>query len=282
VPAGWLVLGFLIGFGVGIVAWRLIQGRRQRGYLAQCEYWVYVRRPAVPKTEALMSRMIDGNPHNRPGKPCITNREGMLFTDVRLHVAAVLKSKNPQLFRPDLFDRTVVPTPEILERLALCEGLIRVRYLSEVPLKDSRHLQFIPHMADAVSDLCEGLVVLDTVSNEMVLAEEFTRRLSVNGHCERPDFHLRVLWDKLDEGCRALSCGLVKVGRKDWVSDWLDADQEVLATGLMLNASHKVFRKPEEPGPFEMEAYGDTLILEVLGAWEEGRQKVSIKRRMLS
>lgn len=227
-----------------------------------------------------MSRMIDGNPHNRPGKPCISNREGLLFTDVRLHVAAVLKAKNPQLFRPDLFDRLVIPTPEILERLALCEGLIRVRYLSEVPLKDNRHLQFIPHMADAVNDLCEGLVVLDTVSQDLVLAEEFTGRLAANGMCERPDFHLRVWWDKLETGCRALTLGLAKVGRKEWISDWLDSDQEVLATGLMLNASHKVFRAPGDAGPFEMEAYGDTLILEVLPAWEEGRQKVSIKRRM--
>lgn len=276
---GWLIAGLLAGAFAAVLILRLIAGRREPGFLAHAEYWVYVAEPQVPKTEDLMTRMVSDNPHNRPGRACITNREGMLFTDIRLHVAAALRSKNPHAFRPDLFD-DVELSAEVLSRLADSQGVVKARYLSRAPLKDTRHLQFLPHMADAISDLCGGLAVLDTVSDEVFLAEDFKQKLSQNGNAERPDLHVRVVWRKTEEGWRAMTRGLSKVGLSEWQTDPLEADQEVLATGLLLRAAFQVLRRPEDAlGPFEYEEYGDSFILTPALKTTGGLRTVEILRR---
>jgi hypothetical protein len=277
---GWIILGSFVTLFVGALAWRLTVGRRKPGYLALAEYWVYVRQPQLPSTEAIMTRMISDNPHNRVGKPCISNREGMLFTDIRLRVTAVLKRKNPHAFRPDLFDEEVTPSKELLERLAEAEGLIRILYSSEVPLKDSRHLQFLPHMADTVSDLCDGLAVLDRETLEIQTSEEWKQKLSSSVKVDRPDLHVRVVWKQMEEGWTAQTLGLRKIGRDEWQTEPQEKDMEVLAMGIVMNAAHKVFRDPHDEGPFEMESFGGRFHLHLLPERIEGRQLVRLTREV--
>lgn len=279
---GWLFLGLLLGLFFGILGYRLIWGNRRSKHLTLAEYWVYVKEPRVPKIELVMTRMVSENPHNRVGNPCISNREGLLFTDLRLHFAAVLRSKNPHAFRPDLFSVSTEPSAEVLERLADCPGFLKCRYQSPAPLKDQRHLTFLPHMADAFSDLAEGEVVYDPISEELMTREDFKRRISQANNLESPLFHLRLVWLRADEGWQAATRGLLKVGREEWVSAPQEQDQEVLILGLFTKAAHQVFRKPETEWPLEFEEYGDKFILSPSGKWVEGRQEISITRRRLA
>ncbi len=279
---GWLILGaFTVSF-LGILGWRLIVGRRRYGYLAMCEYWVYVTQPQLPSQEKLMTRMISDNPHNRPGRACIGAREGMLFTDIRTHIAVVKREKNPHLFRPDLFHSEINVTAEILQRLAEASGFIKVRYVSEVELRDTRHLQFLPHMADTASELCGGLVVYDPVMEEVWTAEDFRARLASNNNAERPDFHGRVVWEKTDSGCSAATKGLVKVGIHEWRTGPVECDQEVLIVGLLNRVMQKLMRNPKDPGPYSFDEYGDEFTLTPTGQFKDGEQIISITRKVQS
>gem|GEM_PF-554828 len=281
--SGWVyflvpvILGLVL---FGLFAWRAFMGRREPGYLSLTEYWIYTSEIKLPDQTTLMDRMISSNPHNRPGRPCIGAREGMLFTDVRLHTAVALKDKNPTFFRPDLFEENVEPTKEILSRLAKCDSLVKVRYLSEARLKDFRHLQFVPHMVDAISGFMNGSVVFDHVSERIWTAEEFRGFLEKNGNCERPESHLRVVWSSDEEGSFARTYGMRKIGMDDLRTDPQEEDREVLMVGLLTRLAFHLFRKPEDEGPFEFDEYGDIFILE-LGDRDGACRKVSIRRRQV-
>lgn len=272
-----LVLLLVVG---GLFVWRAMMGRREPGFLALAEYWVYTTSEKLPDQTMIMDRMISNNPHNRPGRPCIGAREGMLFTDVRVHTAVALKAKNPTFFRPDLFEEDVEPTQEILKRLANCSSLVKVRYASEARLSDQRHLQFLPHLADALSESMGGQVVFDHVSEKLWTSEEFRGMLEKNGNCERPEFHVRVAWKSDEDGSYARTFGLRKLGMVELRTDPQEDDREVLMVGLMTRLAFQLFRKPDEEGPFEFDEYGDTFILEI-GERDEVGRRVNVTRRMV-
>ncbi len=280
---GWVYILVPVGFGLalfGLFAWRAFMGRREPGYLSLTEYWIFTTQVKLPDQTKLMDRMISSNPHNRPGRPCIGAREGMLFTDVRLHTAVALRDKNPTFFRPDLFEEDVEPTKEILSRLAKCGSLVKVRYLSEARLKDFRHLQFVPHMVDAFSEFMEGSVIFDHVSERIWTAEEFRGFLEKNGNCERPEAHFRVVWKSDEDGSYARTYGMRKIGMDELRTDPQEDDREVLMVGLLTRLAFHLFRKPEEEGPFEFDEYGDIFILE-LGELDSTGRRVSIRRRQV-
>jgi len=277
---GWLIPLFLIAILAGIIGWRILVGRREPGYLSLTEYWVFTNQKKLPDQSKLMDRMISSNPHNTRGKPSIGAREGMLFTDVRLHLAVALKEKNSLVFRPDLFAEDVEPTAEILQRLASCDALVKVRYASEAVIKDNRHLQFLPHMADAIAEMMDGQVVFDHVSEKMWTAEDFHAMLQQTNNTERPEFHIRVKWKLEEDACYARTYGLRKVGLAELKSDPQESDREVLITGLMMRLAFQLVRKPDDVGPFEFDEFGDLFILE-LGELEDGLRRVSIRRRQV-
>ncbi|MCH7905176.1 MAG: hypothetical protein IH944_11530 [Armatimonadetes bacterium] len=253
----------LVGLGIAILAARLVTARRKSGYEAICEYWIYSTAEKLPDQKAIMTRLITENPYLRDGGPCITTREGLVMSDVRLHMGLALRTKNPHVFRPDLFEQAAVPSAEVLERLPETTSMIKLRYASVVVLKDLRHLQFMPHLADAVCHLVDGLVVYDRMAEELMTSSELTSRLEANGDAERPDFHVRVIWRHEEEGLGfAETRGLRKVGRRELRTDPTEADQQVLITDLLRNMSHAIFASPETDGPYEYEAYGDKFLME--------------------
>ncbi len=276
-----LLIGLVVAVAI-LIRGAYSRARKKSTFLALCEYWVYIEGSEIPVQQALMDRMINANPHNRPGKPCIGAREGMLFTDIRLSVALAKKSKNPLVFRPDLFQSDLTVDKEIIERLALAQSLIKVRYCSTVPLTDTRHLQFVPHMADAMADLAQGLLVYDVVSENIVRREDFFAALGSNNNAERADAHIRAEWvnDVASGVCHAITKGLRKIGLSDLRSDPVTIDQRTLATSLTLEAAKKVFAQKSTEGTFEIEGFGDVFEIE-LGKVEEGHVRFSIKRRVV-
>ena len=276
----WAVLTGIVAALAYVLLWRKVVGKRNPAYLAHCEYWVYTPQESLPKQEVMMDRMISANPHNRPGRPCIGAREGLLFSDIRLHIALARRNRNPLVFRPDLFQEHTEPDAETLSRLSKAKSLIKVRYLSNVELKDTRHLQFLPHLADAVSELTDGLLVYDVVCEQIHTAEEFRDELAANGNAERPEMHVRVLWHVDDDGETgyATTQGMRKLGLPELKTDPVAPDQQVLVTGLLHRTAHQVFRSPKIEEPIEYEEFGDTFIIELIA--EKGLDtRVTIKRR---
>ena len=253
----------LVGLGIAILVAREVTARRKSGYEAICEYWIYSTAEKLPDQKAIMTRLITENPYLRDGDPCITTREGLVMSDVRLHMGLSLRTKNPHVFRPDLFEQDAVPSAEVLELLPDTTSMIKLKYASVVVLKDLRHLQFMPHLADAVCHLVDGLVVYDRLAEELMTSSELTSRLKTNGDAERPDFHIRVIWRNEEEGLGfAETRGLRKVGRRELRTDPTESDQQVLISGLLRKMSNAIFASPDTEGPYEYEEYGDKFILE--------------------
>ncbi|HRF60001.1 MAG TPA: hypothetical protein PLH94_08820 [Fimbriimonadaceae bacterium] len=279
---GYLVLVVLALATLGVLLW----GRRSRRpkFFARAEYWVYVPGTKLPKQDELMTRMVAENPLHRLGKPPIGAREGLLFSDIRLHLAMAIRSKNPHIFRPDLFDTEVTVTPEVLAGLAASHGMVKVRYVSEVPLKDLRHLQFLPHMAEAVSALADGQVVFDPVQEKLWTAEAFRDALATQPNWERFDAHARTIWVSDDVGGRAKTLGMSSIGLADLESDPSPLDHETLVLELVEEAASRLFAMALEggspigiPATIEIERYDDTFLLDLTP--ERERIGVHIRRR---
>ena len=266
---GWLVFLALLTALAATIAWRQFLGRREPGYLAITEYWVYTTETKLPPQEKIMDRMVSSNPHNRRGYASIGAKEGMLFTDIRLHIAVALRENNVISFRPDLFDEDVEPSAEALARLAESKALVRIRYVSEARLKGMEHLQFLPHLADTVSDLMGGLVVFDHQAEMLWTSDQFRSVLQHSPNCERPEFHVRVAWKRSEDGAFAQTFGLKKVGLRDLRSDIQEEDHKVLVTGLLMRLAFQLVREPDSAGPWEFDEFGDNFSLRRNGRIEE-------------
>ncbi len=274
---GWLIPVVLVLLFVGILLNRKTKPAAKR--VAVCEYWIYLPEAKLPAQDALMTRMISENPFNQKGAPCIGAKEGLLFSDIRLHLGLATRAKNPNIFRPDLFNDQVDPTSETLGRLAQANGIAKARYLSEVELKDNRHLQFMPHMAATVADLAQGSAIFDTVEEKLFTKEEFDAMLAENPDCSRWDVHVRLLWVPTEFGGAAETKGMGKVGLPDLKTNESPSDHRVLIMGLIEEASRRLFESPSLPDSMEIEQFGDSFLLHFNPSAGTSPAMVSIQRR---
>lgn len=276
---GWLILSSFFVMAGLILLWRYMVGKRRPGYLAVTEYWIYSNAQRIPPTEALMDQVVSKNPANKPGRPSISAREGILFSDIRLQIAIAKREKNPHAFRPDLFEENAVPSAEVLERLAASSTIAKIRYASEVPLIDGRHLQFVTHLTATMARLLRSKLIFDTVSDRFWLTEELEEELQRSNDGERPDLHVRVLWKKGLDGCYAETLGLRKVGLNEIKTGLQEQDMEVLISDIVHHSAMRLFAKGESAYPIEYKTHGDTFVVTKEGV-EDGRQIVKLTRRI--
>jgi hypothetical protein len=253
--------------------------KKKRKYFAACEYWVYLPQEVMPDQDALMKRMVGDNPHARGGASPITAKEGLLFSDIRLHLGMVLRAKNPHVFRPDLFHQPAEPTPEILEALASSKAIVKIRYVSEEPLPDSRHLQFLPHMADAVADLGQGLAVYDVVAERLFTCADFHELLQRNSDLTGFDNHVQTLWEKDLASGHAFTKGMIKKGLPELETDDSHLDQRVLVLEVLNEAAKSVWETGDLPKELDLDAFHDQFKIEITPA-KTGPYRVRILRMM--
>jgi len=253
--------------------------RSKRKYFAACEYWVYLPGEEMPEQDAIMTRMIAQNPHSRSGHSAIGAKEGILFSDIRLHLGLVLRSKNTHVFRPDLFQDCIEPSAAVLEGLSKAHSLLKARYVSEEPLTDDRHLQFMPHMADAVAELARGLVVYDVVAERLFTSDEFMKLLSEDLSVTRFDAHVRTVWQKDVHSGHAETKGLVKKGIPELCTDDAHLDQQVLVCEVLTEAAKQLWDLPDIPPDLQISAFEDHFRLEI-SPTRTGPFRVRILRMM--
>lgn len=232
-------------------------------HLTHAEYWVFIPKPELPKIEKLMDRMLQANPHNRPGRSCITTREGMLFTDIRLHSALALRSKNVACFRPDLFSSTTEVEPEALKLLSDCEAFVKVRYVSEAPLPDKRHLQFLPHYADAMAELAEGKVVFDSICERLITAVTFHQELKDAPNHERMDKHFRITAKQGTEEWTLSTKGLRKIGSPELIAHEIPSDERQTVHSVLEEISGRIWEGHLLGAEQEVELYGSKFKVRV-------------------
>jgi hypothetical protein len=259
-----------------VLARRFLLGRKDRRWWMHCEYWVYGQAENLPVQSALLRTTVQRNPFNKPGAPVITQREGLLFSDIRLHLALALRKRNPSAFRPDLAEGFAAPTPEALALLSECTSFCKVRFASERRLKHNGHLILLPHIAGALASLTKAVLVVDVVAGQIFTVEQFTEQLSRQPRPEGPGFHLRVSW----EAGRAVTRGMRKVGLADWITEPQEADTEVLAQALLIKAAHHAFRTGDDSSPQEMAMHGAQFTITPTSKHHEGCRVIKIARKV--
>ena len=216
------------------------------------EYWVFLPGVDLPDQNQVMEALFRQNR--------MTPQEGLLFSDIRLHTALVLREKNAHLFRPDLFEEGSSVTPEILTALANSHSLVKVRYLSDEPLKDDRYLALLPNLALVLSMLGNGAVIYDLIQRELFSTPEFEKLIGKRAESKRAEAHVRVVWEKGLEPF-AMTHGLRKKGLPELRSKPMEADEEFLVTNLMFEAARDVWDKGQLPATTEVEMFGDLFHL---------------------
>lgn len=226
--------------------------------ITQAEYWVYIPGDKLPDQEAVMTRMFNQNPHGKPGQSPIGPREGLLFSDIRLHVAVVSRSKNPHVFRPDLFSETEADA-EALAALSSAQSMVKLRYLSEIPLADDRHLRFLPHLADAYAYVGNGVLIYDAMAEQLMQPSELYQLLHENPTVEDPQNHFRIVWHREAEGAYASTKGLVKMGLPEMKSAMARADNQLLIMEVLREVASQAWTNGFSD-EFRVNCFGDEFI----------------------
>lgn len=241
---GYLVFGLLLGLVLGYL---FVSRPKRQPYLAHTEYWVYLPGETMPPQDAIMTQLV------RPeiGRAPVGPSEALLFSDVRLHIALVLRSKNAHVFRPDLMEPHIELDEAQRETLDTAKSLVKVRFVSEEPLKDRRHLSLLAHTAVAIAELGRGEVVYDTVAEKVLKVEEVVGASP-----------LTVLWKPDPTGGHVETRGLKKMGLPEFKTDLIAADERWIATEIVSQVAHMVFDEGELGENRQAAAFDDRFRFE--------------------
>jgi hypothetical protein len=270
----WLFLLLIVGL---ICGYLLLVRRHRTRHLSKVEFWVYLPGERLPDQDRVMTRLLQDNPHPAGA---ISAAEGLLFSDVRLHVALVLRSRNAHVFRPDLFTEDSAPTGEILADLAEARAMAKLRYVSEEPLPDMRHIQFLAHLADAYADCGEASVIYDSTAERLWPAEAWREQLSRDRDATRPDLHVHVVWRTEGRTVVAETRGLVKIGLAELQTAPMEGDEKMIVGQVLEAAVEKLWALPVAPESVEVALFGDAFLVEI-GVPIGGKSPVTILRRQI-
>ncbi len=249
-----LVLAFLaIAAGV---AYYVRSSQRSKFYL-HAEYWVYSDKGELPNQDRLMARLVGDNPYIQRGQNPIGAAEGLLFSDVRLKIALLIRSKNPNLFEWSKLPESIPDHHEFVKDVGRLNSIIRLQYGSPTKLKDKRHLQFLMHAADAAAELTEATWIFDKITGSLRTRAELQEILQSNFDVTKAEFHVR-LQESEDQTFR--SFGLVKIGIPDFETHPVPADQMSLVRDILEKYISLSWQRGEVfPDPIK--AYDDEFIL---------------------
>lgn len=244
------------------------------------EYWVYLKEPKAPKQEDVMARMIQRNPYASGGRSPIGPREGLIWSDIRFHMALALRDKNSHIFRPDLFEPHVEPDQDSLRALSEATALVKLRYVSEQPLPDKRHLQFLIYATEAVAELSDSEVVFDLISERLFAPEWLKEQLRIDGDGSRRDLHLRTIWRCSPSGGTAETLGLQKIGFQELCTPETMSDHRVVAMQVLELAAERIWDEGKVENSLMIEHYGDSFHV-IIDPSKKGPSRARILREKI-
>ena len=254
---GFFVLLAIIGILFGVYTY--LTRPRKDAYFATAEYWVFLPGLEMPEQNEMMDRVIGKNPYRPQNRDPIGTKEGLVFSDVRLHIALVLRSKNSVAFRPDLFTPLAGPTAEDLRALSDAQSFVKLRFTSEERLKDRRHLQFLAHAADAVAELGDSKLIYDPVCERLMPRTKMQEILGAKADVSGPDVQNRVLWRTNPESSHAETRGMVKIGLPELITPESPTDQRVLIDSILDETIRNLWEAAEIPDTMQVSAFDDTF-----------------------
>jgi hypothetical protein len=216
-------------------------GVRRRQAAAQppiVEYWVYLPTDKTPSTDEILKHLFATFALGPP--------EGLLFSDVRLHMAVLLRSKNAHLFVSDLLEEATPMSPEQLQLVANADALMKIRYVCDPPASDDRYLKLLPKIALATARLTGGGPIYDLPQRRVFDVSEMEALLPIRLDAARGEVHVRAFWvDGMQP--RAETRGLRKKGLAELRTGAMEPDEQVLVTHLVEEAGREIWKQGELP-----------------------------------
>lgn len=243
---------------LGLIAIYLLLGVRRRQAAPKppaLEYWVYLPGADAPAQDALFTRLMQTG--------SIGPKEGLLFSDIRLHMALVRRAKNAHLFMLDLLEEAVPLDEARLNDLANAQSLYKVRYVCDPPAKDDRHLRLLPHIALVIAQLAGAGMIYDLHQRRVFSVDELSGLLAKGQDAARAEVHVRVRWTGLPEP-RAQSRGLAKRGMPEMVTEPMEADEENLVTFVLGEGAKAAWAAGLIPATTGVEYFGADLEVRVI------------------
>ena len=243
---------FLLSVAIGATVGYWFATRKSKPkFLLQMEYWVYLPGDLMPPQDEVMTWLVQTS-------AAISGREAILFSDVRLHIALVLRAKNAYLFRPDLVAPAVDATTEQLGLLEQAKSFARVRFLSEEPVPDTRYLKFLPQVARAIATLGEGALIYDPIGERILAPSELVKG----------DPGPNVRWVPAASGGHVETLGLKKRGVPEIQTEPISADERWIVSEIVGQVARAAWEKGDLPASTVAEAFHDTfkVDLEVNGS----------------
>jgi len=263
---------------VGVVVGYTVVSRRHRSnYLALTEYWVYIPDERLPSQEAIMRLMAKESPFELDGRIPITPKEAILFSDVRLDMALVLRSKNPHVFRPDQFGEHIQMEPGLQSSLQSSNAMVKLRYASDRPLSNRIHLQFMTYLADAVAEIGHGSAIFDAKADMLMSRGTLRRLLYDNFDATVPDLHVHVVWKSTPQRGHVETKGLIKIGCAELKTKDVTNDQRIIATSIIGEAVRHIWESQTIPQTMDLEIYNDTFHL-IFDPAKDSVAQVAIQR----
>lgn len=220
------------------------------------EYWVYVREPKLIPQEVLLARLLRSSPFDIQEPRALGPEHGLLFSDIRLHVALVLREKNSHLFRPDLFETHIEPSPAHIEALGRAQAVLRASFRSAQPEPDRRAVRLLPHLAEALAYYGKGEVVFDFVAERLIDAEGLREYLTRSPSADDAGFHARAIWQTTPDGGFASSRGFAKIGLPDLITPESPHEERTVIHGVLEEAIGTIWGAGNIPEPLELEYVG--------------------------
>lgn len=232
---------------------------RQTKFLAVAEYWVFLPGTSAPTSDDVMKAMMDPAAGSKLG-----SREAILFSDVRLGVDLVLREKNAYTFRPDVIQHAgPPPSAECLAGLAHAQSMVRMRFVSERPVTDLRHLTFMPNMARAYCRLGGGVAVFDVQQQTAWSAEEFEEMLNRATDLESAEPNVQLTWVGELEGGHFETHGMLRSGMPELASLAAPADQRVILEAVMRQLIEQLWDNHEPGTSIEIDNEYDRFVCEL-------------------
>ena len=267
---GFVLAGIFTGYLV-------VRYQARTKFFAHAEYWVYLPGTQLPGQQEILKRLVGNNPYAKRGRSPIGTAEGQLLTDVRLHIGLVLRGKNPHVFRPDLFDSHTNVTSDHLALLADSHSFAKLRFVSEKPMIDRRHLQFLTHASDAIADLGGGKLIFDQVLAKVLTKPELETLLSEKTDQTTADRHVDVVWESDAFGGHAETRGMIKIGLPEIVSASIRLDERFLGTEVIREAAYVMWETGHVPEPWKVHSFEDDFEIVPEGQ-RNGKLTVRIMR----
>jgi hypothetical protein len=213
---------------------------------AALEYWVYLPDVNPPSTDALLTKLMQTG--------SIGTKEGLLFSDIRLHLACVLRARNAHLFMLDLLEEAVPLDKERLDDLAGAQALFKIRFVCDPPARDDRHLRLLPALAYAAASLSGSRMIYDLYQRRVFGIDELGELLQNRQDAARSEVHVRVRWNGLPSP-GASTFGLSKKALPDLATNAMEADEENLVTYVVNEAAKTVWAEGNVPEMTEVEYF---------------------------